>query len=44
MKISKIAFAWLFVAIATPALAQVQPFSPIDPPASSFRFRKSLRT
>jgi len=31
MKISKIAFAWLFVAIATPALAQVQPFSPFDP-------------
>ena len=37
MKISKIAFAWLFVAIATPALAQkVQPFSPFDPGGTFF--------
>ena len=36
MKISKIAFAWLFVAIATPALAQVQPFSPFSPAGQLF--------
>ena len=36
MKISKIAFAWLFVAIATPALAQVQPFSPFEPAGKFF--------
>ena len=37
MNISKIAFAWFLVAIATPALAQVQPFSPDQIlPASSY--------
>ena len=36
MKISKIAFAWLFVAIATPALAQVQPFSQFSPAGQLF--------
>ena len=42
MKISKIAFAWFLVAIATPALAQVQPFSPIDPAGQFFPFQKKL--
>jgi Spy/CpxP family protein refolding chaperone len=43
MKISKIAFAWLFVAIATPALAQVQPFGQINPAGQLFTpFQKKL--
>ena len=36
MKISKIAFTWFLVAIATPALAQVQPFSPFSPASQLF--------
>ncbi len=36
MKISKIAFAWFLVAIATPALAQVQPFRQFSPAGQIF--------
>ena len=36
MKISKVAFAWFLVAIATPALAQVQPFNQFSPAGQIF--------